>query len=175
MKNGMSKIMLAAALLSSGAFAEKKPKMSGLELQQMQSRDFEAPQKVAFAAVMSVLQDDGYSIGSADRETGLITGTASTKSKMTWLPFVGFGRSKKTPVVSAYIEERGAANSRIRLNFVMGKVSSSGGSVGLSDEEPILDPAVYQSAFEKIDKAVFLRLSIDAQNKATSDAGPSLK
>lgn len=162
--------ILAAASLSPTAYAEKQPKMSGLQLQQIQSHDIEAPQKVAFAAVMTVLQDEGYRIGSADRETGLITGTASTKSKMTWMPFIGFGRSKKTPVVSAYIEDRGPTQSRIRLNFVMGKLSNNNSMLGLSDEEPILDPAVYQAAFEKIDQAVFVRLSLDAPAKPADAA-----
>ena len=72
---------------------------------------------------MTILQDSGYRIQAADKDTGLITATASTKAKMTWVPFVGFGKSKKTPVVSAYIEDRGAG-SRIRLSFVMAKTKS---------------------------------------------------
>lgn len=164
--------LACAVNLSSAAIAEKNPKMSGLQLQQMQSHDIEAPQKIAFAAVMTVLQDDGYRIGSADRETGLITATASTKTKMTWMPFIGFGRSKKTTVVSAYIEDRGPNQSRIRLNFVMGKLSNNSSMLGLSDEEPILDAAVYQAAFEKIDQAVFVRLSLDTPAKAAEAPAP---
>lgn len=156
------------------AMAAKKPQMSGLELQQIQSKDFEATKKTSFAATMSVLQDAGYRIGSADYDTGLITALASTKSKMTWLPFVGFGRSKKTPVVSAYIEERGALNSRIRLNFVMGKLSSNNLAFGgVTDEEPIYDSAVYQDAFEKISQAIFVRLSLDAPPQAASESASS--
>lgn len=85
------------------AIAKKAPEMTGLQLQQIQSRDVEAPKEVAFSAVMSVLQDAGYRIGSADKDTGLITGTASTSSKMTYNLIWGFGKSKKTPIVSAYI------------------------------------------------------------------------
>jgi len=80
---------------------------------------------------MSVLQDSGYRIGSADFETGLITAMASTKTKMTWMPFIGFGTSKKTPVVSVFIENRGKAMSRVRLNFVMGKISNNGSFGGV--------------------------------------------
>jgi hypothetical protein len=138
-----------------------KPKITGLELQQIQSRDFEAPKTVTFSAVMSVLQDEGYRINAADKDTGLITAIASTKAKMTWAPFVGFGRKKKTPIVSAYIEERGAGASRLRLNFVMGRYKGSQyGSV--ADEKPITETPVYQDAFEKIQKAIFVRQAMDA-------------
>ena len=133
----------------------------------MQSRDFETTKNVAFSAVMSVLQDDGYRIGSADKETGLITGLASTSAKMTWLPFVGFGKSKKTPMVSAYIEETGANISKVRLNFVMGKMKSNQFGSG-ADEEPILEGSVYQEAFERIEKAIFLKLALAAPASTAS-------
>lgn len=153
---------IGVAASSSPSLAKKKPQPTGLELQQIQARDFEAPKNVTFAAVMSVLQDSGYRIGSADRDTGLITASASTKTKMTWLPFIGLGTSKKTPVVSAFVEDRGPSFSRVRLNFVMGKISNNNSFGGVTDEEPILDPAVYQDAFEKINQAVFVRQSLDA-------------
>lgn len=169
----MKSIVIAAAAVAglamapSAAIAKKKPEMTPLQLQQMQSRDVEASKNVAFAAVMTVLQDSGYRIGSADRETGLITGTASTNSKLTWMPFVGFGRGKKTPVVSAFIEDRGPAMTRIRLNFVMSR-NSTNQFGGNSDEEPILDAAVYQDAFEKIEQAVFIRQAGDAPSTSRS-------
>ena len=51
--------------------------------------------------------------------------------------------------------------TKVRLNFVMTKVSVSGFGGG-EDEEPILDPAIYQEAFEKIEQAVFVRQSMRA-------------
>jgi len=138
------------------AQARGKVEMSSLELQQMQSRDVEAAKNTAFAAVMTVLQDAGYRISAADRDTGLITATASTNSKVTWMPFVGFGRAKKTPVVSAYVEEISPNVSHIRLNFVMTAFTSNqyGSDAG---EEPVTDASVYQAAFEKIDQVIFIR------------------
>lgn len=154
--------------------ARKKPELTGLELQQIQSRDFEASKNVAFAAVMTVLQDAGYRIGGADRDTGLITGTASTKTKMTWLPFIGFGTAKKTPVVSAYVEDRGPTLSRVRLSFVMGKTSNNNSFGGVTDEEPITDPVVYREAFEKIAQAIFVRQSIDAGQAVAGAPAPTV-
>jgi len=153
------------------AAAKKVPQLSGLELQQIQSRDFEASKDVTFASVMTVLQDAGFRIGSADKDTGLITGMGSTQSKLSYNLFLGFGRSKKTPVVSAYIEERGPKMSRVRLNFVMAKVKSSVYGSQPQDEQPITDAGTYQDAFEKISQAVFVRQAMDAPAKPV--AAPS--
>jgi hypothetical protein len=144
------------AFAASPAAAKSKPQPSSLQLQQTQSKDFEASKAIVFSAVMTVLQDAGYRIGSADKDTGLITGTASTNSNVTWMPFVGFGKSKKTPVVSAFVEDTTPNITRVRLNFVMTKYTANqyGNDSG---EEPILDATVYQTAFEKIDQAIFIR------------------
>lgn len=148
-----------AFLIVSSTAVAKDRQISGLELQQMQSRDFAVGKSISFPAVMTVLQDSGYRIAAADRDTGLITGSASTKSHATWVPFVGFGRSKKTPVVSAFIEERGAG-SRVRLSFVLAKTKNGMYGMSSSDEEPISDTTVYRDAFEKIDKEIFVRQSL---------------
>lgn len=151
--------------------AKKEPQLTGLALQQIQARDYEVTKEVTFPSVMTILQDSGYRIQEADKDTGLITATASTKSKLTWAPFVGFGKSKKTPVVSAYIEDRGSG-SRIRLSFVMAKVKSNAYGTSLSDEEPITDPATYRDAFERIEKEIFVRQAVLAPVRSTPQAAP---
>lgn len=165
-------VMLAAPTI---AAAEKQPELTGLQLQQMQSRDFEVSKGISFPAVMTVLQDAGYRIGSADKDTGLITGIGTSQNKLTWAPFVGFGNSKKNPVVSAYIEDRGPNMSRIRLNFVMTKVSGNQFGMG-GNEKPIMDPVTYQQAFEKISQAIFVRQAMDAPvptSVASALSGPT--
>jgi len=151
--------VFGASLVISPALAKKQPEISGLAMQQMQSRDYETSKSVSFPAVMTVLQDSGYRIQSADKDTGLITATASTKSKTTWVPFVGFGKSKKTPVVSAFIEDRGRG-SRVRMNFILAKSRKGAYGMGWDDEEPILDPQIYRDAFERIDKEIFTRQAL---------------
>lgn len=153
--------LTACVLFSAPAEAKKRPEISALALQQIQARDYEVKKEISFPSVMTVLQDSGYRISAADKDTGLITATASTKSKLTWVPFVGFGRSKKSPVISAYVEDRGAG-SRIRLSFVMAKVKSNAYGTSLSDEEPIIDPATYRDAFERIEKEIFVRQALNA-------------
>lgn len=163
----MKKFFMAVAFVGLSlshqtVFAKKQPDLSPLQIQEMQTKDLEVDKSTAFSAVMSVLQDSGYRIGSADKETGLITGVASTNSKTTFNLFTGFGKSKKSPVVSAFIEDISSSFTRVRLNFVLTKIKSNGYGAGSSDEEPILDPAVYQDAFEKIEQAVFVRQSMKA-------------
>lgn len=175
MKKSIAFVTASAACvaLSVPAHAKKQPEVTGLALQQIQARDYEASKTVSFPAVMTVLQDSGYRISTADKDTGLITGMASTKSHVTWVPFVGFGRSKKTPVISAYIEDRGSG-SRIRLNFVMAKTKNQAYGLGWSDEEPITDPSVYKTAFEKIEKEIFVRQALDAPTpKAQPTVAPA--
>lgn len=77
--------------------AKSKPELSALAIQQLQSKDFEADKAMTFGAVITVLQDEGYRVQSGDRDTGLITAVGSGKKKLTWAPFVGFGKSKKLP------------------------------------------------------------------------------
>lgn len=162
----MKKFTIGLALLgcaiSPAAMAKKAPEITGLELQQIQSRDIEGSKELIFGAVMSVLQDAGYRIQAADKDTGLITGLGSTNGKMTYNLFTGFGRSKKTPIVSAFIEQTSPSITRVRINFVMGKIKSTIYGSQPQDEEPILDTAVYADAFEKINQAVFLRASMTA-------------
>ncbi|HEY0147646.1 MAG TPA: hypothetical protein VGB70_01435 [Allosphingosinicella sp.] len=167
-------LVLGALVLSPvAAVAKDKKKVTGLELQQVQAKDFETNKTTSFSAVMSVLQDEGYRIHAADKDTGLITAIASTESKTTWMPFVGFGKKKRTPIVSAFIEERGPGITRVRLNFVMSRFNASqyGSSEG---ERPITEPTVYQQAFEKIEKAIFLRIAMDAKPVAPADAQPAV-
>ena len=143
------------------AEAKKEPQLSGLALQQIQSRDYEVGKDISFPAVMTVLQDAGYRIAEADKDTGLITGAASTKSATTYNIFWGMGKKKKTPVVSAFVEDRGRG-SRVRLNFVLSTTKSRVYGVGSADEEPIMDPAIYRDAFEKIEKEIFVRQALAA-------------
>lgn len=172
----MKKAIIASAVAvacfsASASEAKKKIVMSSLELQQLQSREIEAGKEQVFGAVMSVLQDSGYRIQAADKDTGLITGIASTSSKMTWKPFVGIGKSKKSPIVSAFIEQRSPTATRVRLSFVMGKVSSTMYGAGPQDEEPIYDVAVYQNAFEQINQTVFIRQNMDSPAATVASPG----
>jgi hypothetical protein len=147
------------ATATSPAVADKKPQLSGLELQQIQARDMETTVDVAFPAVMTVLQDAGYRIQSADKATGLIVAEGSSNKITTYNLWYGLGSKKRVPTVSAFIEARGPQYTRVRLSFVMSLRKSRN---AFSDEDPIIDPAVYRQAFEQIEKEIFTRNAMNA-------------
>jgi hypothetical protein len=172
LKRFLAAILVLMPLAGQVAHAQQT-QLSGLALQQVQSRDFEAPLSVVFPAVMTILQDAGFRILSADKETGLITAAGSTEGKWTYSFWWGLGKKKETPVISAFIEQRGSNLTRARLNFVM----STGKSRNLlTDERPITDAGAYREAFEKIEKEVFIRQAMAAPPpplSAPSVVGPS--
>lgn len=129
--------------------------MTSLELQAMQSREFETDYKVAFAATLSVFQDLGYVIDTADSATGFIT--ANSPQSQEFVPFVG--QVMKNSKATAFIETMPSELVRVRLNFVNREESSSGYGMKGSSAIPVEDPVVYQQTFEKIQKAIFVRTS----------------
>jgi len=137
-----------------GAPTEKK---TSIQLQAFQSRDFETTQKIAFASVMSVFQDLGFAIGSADFDTGFITAQSPTEQAL--VPFVG---QKMTHVnATAFIEPMGSNRAKIRLNYVLSVQTSSGYGMKGEKEIPIEEPEKYQETFEKVQKAIFVRENIE--------------
>ena len=106
---------------------------------------------------MSVFQDLGYAIGTADFETGFITAKSPTKKK--YLLFVG--HEMKDIKATAFVEPLGKRRTKIRLNFIHStQTSSDYGMKGVSDE-PIEEPDFYQDVFSKITKAIFVRENIE--------------
>jgi hypothetical protein len=145
-------LLLVLACMISGC-ASSKPEKTSLELQAFQAHEFETSKKVAFAAVLSVFQDFGYVISSAEINTGFITAKSPTKGAR--VLFVGsvMQESKAT----AFVEEMPGDKVRVRLNFVGSKRTSSKRGRIKENEVAIEDPLPYQKAFEKIDEAIFIR------------------
>jgi hypothetical protein len=150
---------LVAAIAVPSYAKDKTPQMTPLQIQSMQTHEFDAPKEDVFASVVSVMQDAGYRIENAEIQTGIITSVGSTKAKLNYNIFFGFGKSKKTPMATAFVEQIGKT-TRVRLNFVMAKVKSTIYGSQPQDEEPVLDQSVYSDAFEKIEQALFVRRSM---------------
>ena len=136
-----------------------KPKvnLTPLEIQSIQARSYEHPKKTVFPSVMSVFQDLGYSINSADINTGLITAESiaeSNKALKFWLNISKVSQTK----ANAFIEEIGN-ETKVRINFVITKKKSFGYGQTDREDEQILSPEPYQNAFEKIENAIFIRTS----------------
>ena len=58
---------------------------------------------------------------------------------------------------SAFVEDLASNRTTVRLNFVQVKEDSSGYGMKSKNDKPILDPKIYESAFQKIQEAIFIR------------------
>lgn len=138
--------------------ATTKPSLTPLEIQSMQTRSFEQDRRIVFGSIVSVFQDLGYQIDSADLDTGFITSQSPADSVSNWATIFSGVRQVSQTRATAFVEEVGS-QVNVRLNFlVINKVS---GGYGQSDRQdtPIIDPDIYQNAFERIENAVFVRTS----------------
>ena len=162
-------LCLAALMVTASPSFAQQASPTGMALQQIQAKDIEAPFSVVFPAVMTVFQDAGFRILAADKDTGLITAIGSSEARWTFNIWWGLGKKKETPIVSAFIEERGPHFTRARLNFVM---STGKDRNILTDERPVTDPAAYREAFEKIEREIFVRQAMAAPLPPTPPPAP---
>lgn len=145
---------LVVGLLVGCETGNNTPKQTSLQIQAYQSQEFETDKRVAFNALVSVLQDYGYIIQSADFDTGFVTGKAPTKSKLSLL----YGSMNQGASVSATVMVFGNNRTRVRLNFVTTTKRKSAWD-GISDverDDPVTDPKVYQHVFDKIGETIFV-------------------
>ena len=134
---------------------EPEINLTPLEIQSMQIRTYDNKKEVVFPSVMSVLQDLGYSIKVADINTGLITAMSTAKSNAAMKFWLGIAEVSQTNADS-FIEEING-RTKVRINFInVVKQSSAYGQDDRTDQQ-ILDPVPYQSAFDKIENAIFIR------------------
>lgn len=170
----MKKLLIAlfagSFLLTACVQQQVKPQKTSLEIQAYQARTFEADKKVTFNAVMSILQDLGYIIGSASLDTGFITAESPNKSVDTPEAMVArmFGvRTEGKTAVTVSIEEMGPKKTRVRLNLVDRQTKSGAYGQRAAEDTPIEDAKVYDTAFDKIGEAIFIR---QAQTPAPTQA-----
>jgi len=148
-------LAVLAIVVLSGCMTAPKPTMTPLEIQSLQSREYEATKKVVFPSVISVFQDIGYTITNADIQTGLISAESSSKSDFAskfWLGMTKVSQTKATAFV-----ERIGDRTRARLNFVEVNKTSSGYGQTDRQDTPLLNAQLYRNAFEKIENAIFIR------------------
>ena len=152
----------------------RKPDPLPLQVQSYQTREFEVDQMVAMRSVMSVFQDLGYTIQSADKDVGFITAMSPARKSTTFLDVLvalaGDGSETTSQTrATAVVEEVRPSFTTVRLNFVVSSRQSSNGTVS-EEDKPIEDPQPYQVAFDKIEDAIFIRSSTRPQPAV---AGPT--
>ena len=138
------------------ACATPGPSLTPLEIQSMQTRTYDNDRQVVFASVVSVFQDLGYQIDSADLDTGFITSQSPANSVSNWATLFSGVRQVSQTRATAFVEQIGDQVS-VRLNFLV--INQTSGGYGQSDRQdvPILEPNAYQNAFERIENAIFVR------------------
>lgn len=152
--------IFAVAFIGSPAMAKKKHELTPLELQSIQSKEFEADKTTVFDAVMIVVQDQGYIVQSADLTTGFITAYSPTENKTGFFEALGGVTSSGNTRMTAFIMRMPGKMTRVRLNFLNSKNSSSSYGQQSQTDKPILDPAVYTNAWDKIDEEIFILASL---------------
>jgi hypothetical protein len=150
-------LISSLALGMSGCTGQQVKKKTSLEIQAIQSQEFETSKSIGFASVLSVFQDLGYIVESADKETGFITAKSPTQSKHDWL-FTG-SRFQSNTKATAFVEEIIKGKTKVRLNFVNTEKSSSAWGQNSQQDVPVEDATVYKKAFKKIGDAIFIRSS----------------
>jgi hypothetical protein len=162
MRKSLTILALSLVLVSGAAEAKKKPQLTPMELQALQSKEFETSKETLFASVMSVFQDLGYQVDNADVQTGFITAMSATQNKTSFFEALGGMNSSGNTRATAFVEKLPNNMARVRLNFLNSKNTSGQYGRQFKDDKPILDPVVYRTAWDKIDEALFVRASLDA-------------
>ncbi len=151
-------------LISGCVGAGSPPKMTQLQIRQMQTREYEAPKEVVIEASLGFLQDEGYIIKNANEKLGIVYGTKEVDVESGWNKFFG-GLSKgldgdndvawdKNSVHEISVNVRGfGKKSKVRVISQV-KIYDTRGAV--SKVAQITDEEFYKNIFYIIDKGVFL-------------------
>jgi hypothetical protein len=159
MKSLSSKLWLPAiVVLGLSGCASTGSDMTSLQVQAFQTHEFEAPKKTVFASVVSVFQDLGYIVESADVETGFVTSASASVNKTGFWQAMGGVASSGRTRATAFVEEIRPNFVTVRLNFVDTQNASTAYGQQSSNDKPVMEPEPYQVAFDKIEEAVFIRL-----------------
>ena len=154
MKN-LKLVALSLFVVLVGCATTPTTTLTPLEIQSLQTREYEYGKNIVFPSVLSVFQDLGYTVKNADKDTGLITADSAAKSDMASKFWLGISNVSQTHA-TAFIEEIGKI-TKVRLNFVASSKKSSWYGQTDREDTPILNAEVYKNAFERIENAIFVR------------------
>ncbi|MDR1433427.1 MAG: hypothetical protein LBI61_03785 [Puniceicoccales bacterium] len=159
----LSALCCLGGCYSDGDDSANRQQRTSVDIQALQTRQFECSYKVAFAAVVDVFQDLGFVIQSSDFTTGLVIAKSNVQSRES-LGFSTFKPETKATwdVGTAHVEEVGHNIVSVRVSFVRHKKASY--EYGSSSESSfaITDGRFYTNFFEKVDKSIFIRHNLKA-------------
>jgi hypothetical protein len=155
---------------------------SPVELQALQTREFEGSKAEAVSAILAVFQDEGFRVDKAELDVGLLTATMPEERRWVQVDFPAFGdvnqwkfryveEKPKTSLVEAgvssvslrtvnvLVSEANPGRSKVRLTIILDTKllwQVTGPYKGID-----MDPEQYQRMFSKIQQALFLKKNID--------------
>lgn len=145
-----------AVIFVSGLFSAvlpAAPALSPAALRDAQSRAYNADKATLFGAVLSTLQDEGFTISTADMNSGFVSAESVSSDKTNFWDAlegnIGSGSTRATIV----IQGPSAGPVRIRITLVSNKNISSGGGQAAREDRPINVSAPYDRLYAKIDAA----------------------
>ena len=97
--------IIGLILVLAGCATTSAPPLTPLEIQSLQTREYEYGKDIVFPSVMSVFQSLGYVVKSANKDTGLITAEGPAESDA-GSRFWGISSVSQT-FATAFIEEIG--------------------------------------------------------------------
>jgi len=153
--NNLKFTLISAFIVLTGCVAPSGPTLTPMEIQSLQTREYEDRKDIVFPSVISVFQDLGYTIKNADKDTGLITAESTSKSDFATQFWLGITKVSQTSA-TAFIEEIGNF-TRVRLSFVVSDSSSSIYGQTNRNDTQIFDAEIYRNAFERVENAIFVR------------------
>lgn len=148
---------LILPLLMTSCTTTTKSDMLPLEIQVIQSKTFNTTKEIAFASTVSIFQDLGFMIKSADIHSGYISAESEVSDSLDWDLLFGIYRAMRQTRATALIEEQ-RDQVTIRLNFTDARENSFLNNRQKSDKR-ILNAEMYRNAFEQIEHAIFMRSS----------------
>lgn len=132
-------------------------------LAQAQTKHFEVPYNVVWAATMNFLQDNFYNIGVADKDS-LILGANKVKSKKDPSQELYWADVRKGDyiVVNCTFDPIDRTNTRIRVNITTTRDKGSVGYMAFGvvetkskkDVTPITDPTVYKAFLDNLNRSI---------------------
>jgi hypothetical protein len=145
------------ALMLVACATSKRVSETPLQLQSFQAREFETSKTAAFGSVLTIFQDLGYIVASADKETGFITAASPSGTKTSFWDAIGGVQTSGQTKATAFVEEIRPGVVSVRLNFVNARRRSTVYGQTNDVDKPVLDPKAYEAAFERIGDAIFVR------------------
>jgi hypothetical protein len=162
MKKCFQFFVTSLPLLLCGCLSTKAP-LSPLELRSIQEHEVEASYEVATAAVISVIQDEGFMVHLSDSKNGLIAAKSDHTKNSNFLfshLFNGVTNSTLHRECTIHVDRISENRCRVRMNF--SELCTDRYAEGQVSERStiITNREFYLRIFEALDQAIYIHQNL---------------